>query len=84
MTEFETQLLQHLQNQAEQLTNISEQQAKQAQQLTAISAQQVQILAALSNPPEGDSIVSSLEKLLQPLVGALGDLSRRLPEPSSK
>ncbi|WP_041377843.1 hypothetical protein [Polaromonas naphthalenivorans] len=86
MTEFETKLLQAF-------TAMSQQQADQAQQLAALSAshslttqslgkisqQQVDILAALSKAPEGDSITETLEQLLKPLVAALNDLSQRLP-----
>ncbi len=63
-TEFETQLLQHLQNQALQLTAISRQQAEQA---TAIGA----ILKALQKEPSGESLESTLKSALQPLQSNL-------------
>jgi hypothetical protein len=93
MNEFETKLLasltamsmqQHEQaqlqeNQARQLTALALSQSQTTQALAKVSEQQMQILAALSKSPEGASITATLEQLLKPLVGALNDLSRRLP-----
>ena len=88
MTEFESKLLSALEamsqqqaGQASQLTALALSQSQTTLALKTISEQQGQILAALSKSPEGDSITATLEQLLKPLVGALNDLSRRLPLP---
>jgi phosphatidate phosphatase APP1 len=82
MQQQEQSRLQH--EQARQLTTLALSQSRTTQALITVSEQQVEILAALSKQPEGTSITATLEQLLKPLVGALNDLSRRLPEPPAR
>jgi len=71
MTEFEQQLLQHLQNQAEQLVALSLSQSQTTQALLTISKQQAAILAELSKEPDGESMKDAMAGLLKPLEGNL-------------
>ena len=88
MSPFEQQLLQHLQNQAEQLTSISKQQTEQATAIAALSSHQEvtsshllglqtsvgEILQALSKEPSGESLETTLKAALQPLQSNLETL----------
>ena len=56
MTEFEQQLLQHLQKQADQLTALSLSQSQTTAALLKISEQQAAIFRELSKAPEGESM----------------------------
>ena len=96
MTEFEQQLLQHLQKQADQLTALSLSQSQTTAALLKISEQQAAIFRELSKAPEGESMKNAMAGLLKPLEGNLSalegrsascwtcpKLSERLPSPTS-
>ena len=97
MTEFEQQLLEHLQNHGELLAALSLSQSQTTQALAKISGQQAAILAELSKAPEGESMKDAMAGLLKPLEGNLSalegsfgklldvseKLSERLPSPTS-
>lgn len=67
MTEFEQQLLQHLQSQAEQLAALSVAQQQTSATLLSLSEQQTAILEALQREPSGESLEATLTTALQPL-----------------
>ena len=74
MTEFEQQLLQHLQKQADQLTALSLSQSQTTAALLKISEQQAAIFRELSKAPEGESMKNAMAGLLKPLEGNLSAL----------
>ena len=77
MTEFEQQLLQHLQKQADQLTALSLSQSQTTAALLKISEQQAAIFRELSKAPEGESMKNAMAGLLKPLEGNLSALEGR-------
>jgi ATP-dependent exoDNAse (exonuclease V) alpha subunit len=74
MTEFEGQLLQHLQKQADQLTALSLSQSRTTAALLEMSKQQAAILAELSKEPSGESLKDTMAGLLKPLEANLSAL----------
>ena len=74
MTEFEQQLLQHLQNHGELLAALSLSQSQTTAALLTISTQQSAILGALAKEPSGESLESTLKAALQPLESSLDKL----------
>lgn len=74
MTEFEQQLLEHLQNHGELLAALSLSQSQTTGALLTISKQQAAILAELSKAPEGESMKDAMAGLLKPLEGNLSVL----------
>ena len=74
MTEFEQQLLQHLQKQAEQLTALSSHQEATSKNLSALQTTVGQVLEALSKEPSGESLEATLKAALQPLNSNLEQL----------
>jgi Mg2+ and Co2+ transporter CorA len=74
MTPFEQQLLQHLENQAAQLTALAQSQSQTTQALLTISGQQEAILAELSKEPSDESLKDTMAGLLKPLEANLSGL----------
>ena len=81
MTEFETQLLEHLQKQAGQLTAMSEIQAQHGTALSVLSTHQQEtssilkkLCEALQKEPSKDSLEDTLKAALQPLESNLAVL----------
>ena len=76
MTEFEKKLLEHLENQARQLTGLALSQSQMTGALLTISGQQAEILQELKKEPDSESVKDTLTKLLEPLSGHLNLLAK--------
>jgi hypothetical protein len=81
MTEYEQKLLQHLEKQAEQLTQLSVHQRATSEQQKIMSSEVLklqngmsEILQALQKEPSGESLETTLKAALQPLEASLDKL----------